>query len=155
AIKALAGKVRAAFEDTLATEGLDAATKAASETLKEGRKRIRESGEAADLSAEDVQGMIDKMVKTPKELKTEVEATDIKKVQKRIEELERKIKDLESKTVTITTDFSVKGTTLDFKTGRAIKVGNKVITGDRYSGLCICDGGKMERAGCVPRLDGR
>lgn len=151
AIKSLDVKVQRVFEDTLATKGLDAATKAASETLKDGRKRIRESGEAADLSAEEVQGMIDKMVKTPKELKTEVEATDIKKVQKRIEELEQKIKDLESKTVTITTDFAVKGTTLDFKTGRAIKVGNKVISGDWYSGGYTGDGGKFEPAGVVHR----
>lgn len=149
AIDALNVKSRSVFEDTLKTKGLDAATKAAAKVIRDGTKDIKKSGDAAGLAAGEVDDMTGSMVKTPKELATDIETPGMKAAQTAIKKLEDRIKDLESKTVKITTDFKVTGTTLDFKTGKAVKVGNKVVSGDWHTGGYTGAGGKYEPAGTV------
>lgn len=133
-MKQLDTKTKAVFADTAATKGLDKATDAASKTLEQGKEDIRAAGKAAGLSEKDINQMIKEMLRTPKELKTEVEASNAKKVENQIRDLEKRIKELEGKTVKITTNFSVTGTTMDFKTGKAIKIGNKVLTQFQHEG---------------------
>lgn len=149
AISALNDKTTATFEDEVATKGLKTATDNASKSLQQGKEDIREAGRAAGLSEDEIDDMIDEMVKTPKELKTDVNTPGIKDAEKRIKDLERQIKALEGRVLEITTDFSVKGTTLDFKTGKAVKVGSKVLSGDWHTGGYTGDGGKFEEAGTV------
>lgn len=134
AVEALNNKTVATFEDDVATQGLDIATRNASIALTQGKEDIREAGRAADLSEKEINRMIDEMVKTPEELKTDIKTPGMDAAQREIDDLKQRIKNLESHQVNITTDFRVTGTTMDFKTGKAIKLGNKVITQFQHEG---------------------
>lgn len=107
ATRALNDKITADFKATKETKGLKAATVEASKSLKTGRERLLDSAEAAGLNRSAVGKMIDKMLKTPKELETDINTPGIKEAQKNVDALGHKINGLESKTISVTADFRV------------------------------------------------
>jgi TP901 family phage tail tape measure protein len=150
-IKALNGKTEATFKDDVATQGLDKATKNASKSLEQGKEDIRDAGRAAGLSEKEINKMIDEMVKTPEEMETEFSTPGMRDAQEKIKQLEERIKDLEGKGVSVTTDFRVSGQVVNFETGKTNKIGNKTVNmdGSWHEGGYTGPGGMFEDAGRV------
>lgn len=107
AIRALDAKTKADFDNNVSQYGMEKATKIATKALGTGEKQIREAAKAAGFNKGEVDKMIKSMLKTPDELKTDVSTPGLTKAQDMIKELERRIKELESKQINITAKFGI------------------------------------------------
>ncbi|GAA1436289.1 hypothetical protein GCM10009616_35710 [Microlunatus lacustris] len=137
-ITALNDKVTADFKANVETKGLAKATDIAAEALRKGKKRIDETTTAAGLSKDEVKRMQDRMLKTPKELKTDVNTPGVKGAQDEIKTLQDRIKELKNKDVTVTAS-------LKLKADRAIfdKMGIRVAGVNSPGGNTRADGGPV------------
>jgi len=109
-IRALNDKTTADFKNTEKTKGLDKATGELSGKMKVGEQRIRDAAKAAGLNTRETQKMIDKFLKTPKQVKTDIKTPGMKDAQNNVDSLGRKIGGLKSKEVNVTANIDVKQT---------------------------------------------
>lgn len=100
-ITALNDKITADFKAGLTTENLGKKTDIASAALKTGRKRIDETTTAAGLSKDEVKRMQDRMVLTPKELRTQINTPGMANAQTQVDTLGNKVRDLKNKSIDV------------------------------------------------------
>lgn len=108
--EAVLGMVRALNDDVTATFKAKAekgkfseAQRDASDKLRTGKERLLDSAEAAGLNRGEVRRMIDQMLKTPKELETDVDAPGLDRTRTDVKDLDKRINDLNNKSVTVDT----------------------------------------------------
>lgn len=127
--------ITAQFKQTAETGNFEKAQKDASAALKKGRQDLIDSAVAAGANEKEVTKMIDKMLLTPEQLETQVDAPGLKKTREDIKKLKEEIKELKDKYLKITTEFKVSGlgelNEIKLKNGETIfKGGNKTVTRD-------------------------
>lgn len=107
AIQAMNDKVAADFRAKSQTESLSKATADASKSLKQQKKDLIDTAVKAGYNRQEVKKMVDQMVQTPKELRTQVEALGIADLKKQIKDLQKQIDELSGKPHKVQIDYSV------------------------------------------------
>jgi hypothetical protein len=108
AIAALDEKVKADFKVDVQTMGVKAATDKATESMRKGRIKILDAADAAGFNRGEVKKMADQMLKTPKQVETQIHTPGMADALKKIKELQTEINHLKGKSVTITANFAAK-----------------------------------------------
>jgi len=99
AVKAMNDKITADFKNEASAGHMDKATKDASKSLKQQKQDLIDTAGKAGYNRQEVKKMVDQMVLTPKELKTQVEAFGIDDLKKKIKDLQDQINEITSKDV--------------------------------------------------------
>jgi hypothetical protein len=93
-VSALNDKITADVKAKGTTDGAAAA-------MRNGRRDIIKAAEAAHLNTAEVKRMIDKMLLTPKQLKTQINTPGMQNAKDNIADLTKKVKDADGKTISI------------------------------------------------------
>lgn len=109
-ISAMNDSVKAQFTNEVQTKGLSKATDDSAKSLKQQKQDLINQATQAGLNRSAVKKMVDQMVLTPKQLRTEIKQSGAQDVEKQIKMLQREIDALSGKKVDVSYSVTANGT---------------------------------------------